>query len=55
MLWKDTIVLSLTDVYIIFLVIPVKQAVAETVFCHPEFISGSHNLLISLDAETSSA
>jgi hypothetical protein len=33
----------------------VQQAVAETVFCHPEFISGSHNPLILLDAETSSA
>ena len=35
--------------------IPAFQAVAETAFCHPEFISGSHNLLILLDAETSSA
>ena len=33
----------------------VFQAVAEPAFCHPEFISGSHNLLILLDAETSSA
>jgi len=35
--------------------IPACQAVAETTFCHPEFISGSYNLLFSLDAETSSA
>jgi hypothetical protein len=35
--------------------IPASQAVAEPTFCHPEFISGSHNLLILLDAETSSA
>jgi len=35
--------------------IPAFQAVAETVFCHPEFISGSYKLLILLDAETSSA
>jgi len=36
-------------------VIPAEQAVAETTFCHSEFISGSHNLLFLLDAETSSA
>jgi len=35
--------------------IPAKQAVAETAVCHPEFISGSYNPLILLDAETSSA
>jgi hypothetical protein len=35
-------------------VIPAYQAVAETVFCHPEFISGFH-ILILFDAETSSA
>jgi len=40
---------------LLFLVIPGKQAVAETTFCHPEFISGSYNLLFLLDAETSSA
>jgi hypothetical protein len=38
-----------------FTVIPAKQVVAETAFCHPEFISGSRNSLILLDAETSSA
>jgi hypothetical protein len=36
-------------------VIPAKQAVAETVSCYPEFISGSQNPLILLDAEASSA
>jgi hypothetical protein len=40
---------------VFFLWIPAFHAAAETVFCHPEFISGSHNLLILLDAETSSA
>jgi len=32
-----------------------KKAVAQIVLCHPELDSGSHNLLIVLDAETSSA
>jgi len=30
-------------------------AVAQIFLCHPELDSGSHNLLILLDAETSSA
>jgi len=30
-------------------------ACQKLVSCHPEFISGSHNTLILLDAETSSA
>ena len=32
-----------------------KGRVAQIVLCHPELDSGSHNLLILLDAETSSA
>jgi hypothetical protein len=34
----------------------VKNAISEQVLsCHPELVSGSHNSLILLDAETSSA
>jgi hypothetical protein len=29
--------------------------VSQLLFCHPEFISGSHKSLILLDAESSSA
>jgi hypothetical protein len=28
------------------------ETVSQLLFCHPEFISGSHNHLILLDAET---
>jgi hypothetical protein len=31
------------------------KTVSQFFFCHPEFISGSNNVLIKLDAETSSA
>jgi len=33
----------------------VEEPVAQIGFCPPELVSGSHNLLILLDAETSSA
>jgi len=29
------------------------QAVAQTTYCHPELVSGSHNLSISIYSETS--
>jgi hypothetical protein len=31
------------------------EPVAQIIICHPELVSGSHNLLILLDAESSSA
>jgi hypothetical protein len=31
------------------------EPVAQSGFCHPELVSGSRNVLILLDAETSSA
>ena len=33
----------------------IEESVAKTTICHPELVSGSHNTLILLDAETSSA
>jgi hypothetical protein len=38
-----------------FIAFPAERANAKTICCHPEFISGSHKLLLLLDAETSSA
>jgi hypothetical protein len=35
--------------------LPLEEVVSQFFFCHPEFISGSRNALILLDAETSSA
>jgi len=32
-----------------------QQAVEKVLFCHPELVSGSHNQLFLLDAESSSA
>jgi hypothetical protein len=36
-------------------IIVIIEPVPQMIFCHPEFISGSHNPLILLDAETSPA
>jgi hypothetical protein len=35
-----------------YYIITALEPVEKLVICHPEFISGSHNILISLDAET---
>ena len=35
--------------------VTLRELVAQIDLCHPELDSGSHNLLILLDAETSSA